>query len=261
MSNISSLAFVHPDAKLHPSVKVGPFAYIENDVEIGEGSIVDSNAVICEHTRIGKNCHIFPQATIGAVPQDLKFQGELTYTIIGDNNNIRECVTIHRGTASKGKTVVGNNNLIMAYCHVAHDVVLHDHIIMSNGVQLAGEVVVEDWAIISGFSLAHQFVHIGQHVMIQGGSHILKDVPPYIMAGKEPLAFYGLNSVGLNRRGFTAEQLATIKEVYKYIYLSHLNVTQAIEAVETNMPASPERDLILNFVKEGASRGIIRSGV
>jgi len=256
-TSISPLAFVHPDAKIADNVQIGPFAYIANDVEIGEGTVIDPNATVCEHTRIGKNCHVFPSAVVGAIPQDLKFQGELTYTYIGDNVVLRECSTVHRGTASKGKTVVGNNNLIMAYCHVAHDCVVGNHIIMSNAVQLAGEVVVEDYAIIGGGSLVHQFTHIGGHVMIQGGSHVNKDVPPFVMAGREPISFFGINSVGLSRRGFKAEQVATIQEVYRYIYLSKLNVSQAVAKIEAEMAASPERDVILDFIKT-SPRGIIR---
>ena len=175
---ISPLANVHANAKIDETAQIGPFVFIDDDVEIGAGTIVDANATICAHTRIGKNCHIFPSAVIGAIPQDLKFHDELTYTIIGDNNVLRECVTIHRGTFSKEKTVIGNNNLIMAYCHVAHDCVLGNNIIMSNMTQLAGEVVVDDCAVIGGGTLAHQFSHIGSYVMIQGGTKVLKDVPP-----------------------------------------------------------------------------------
>lgn len=253
-------AFIHPEAKVHPSVEIGPFAVIERDVEIGEGTTIGANAVICEGTRIGKNCRIFPGAVIGAVPQDLKFQGEKTYVFIGDNTTLREFVTVHRGTASKGKTVVGSHCLIMAYCHVAHDCLLHDHIIMSNSTQLAGEVVVEDWAIIGGGTLVHQFTHIGQHVMIQGGSKINKDVPPFVLAARDPISYCGINSVGLRRRGFSNEQLATIQEVHRMLFNSNLNVSQACAKIEEEMPASPERDLILSFVKE-SPRGIIKGAM
>jgi UDP-N-acetylglucosamine acyltransferase len=207
--------------------------------------------------RIGKNCHIYAGAVIGGDPQDLKFKGEKTYAIIGDNTTIREFVTIHRGTASKGQTVVGNHCLIMAYCHVAHDCLLHDHIIMSNATQLAGEVVVEDWAIIGGGSLVHQFTHIGAHVMIQGGSKVNKDVPPYIIAAREPISYCGINSVGLNRRAFTQEQITAIQNTYRLVYLSGLNVSQAVEQIETSLPPSEERNLILEFIK-GSPRGIVR---
>ena len=249
--------FIHPEAKLHPTVTVGPFTCIHADVEIGEGTIIDSNVTICDGVRIGKNCHIHAGAVVGGDPQDLKYKGEKTYAIIGDNTTIREFVTIHRGTASKGKTVVGNHCLIMAYCHVAHDCLLHDHIIMSNATQLAGEVVVEDWAIIGGGSLVHQFSHIGAHAMIQGGSKVNKDVPPYIIAAREPISYCGINSVGLNRRAFTKEQIVAIQDVYRLLYMSGLNVSQAVEQIENTLPKSPERDLILEFVK-GSPRGIVR---
>jgi UDP-N-acetylglucosamine acyltransferase len=194
---------------------------------------------------------------IGGDPQDLKFKGEKTYAIIGDNTTIREFVTIHRGTASKGKTVVGNNCLIMAYCHVAHDCLLHDHIIMSNCTQLAGEVVVEDWAIIGGGSLVHQFTHIGSHAMIQGGSKVNKDVPPYIIAAREPISYCGINSVGLNRRGFSKEQIAAIQDTYRLLYMSGLNMSQAVEQINATLPEGPERDMIVEFVKS-SPRGVVR---
>lgn len=251
------LAYIHPDAKIASSVVIDPFVYIDKDVEIGEGTHIGSNVTIFEGVRIGKNCNIFPGAVIGAIPQDLKFKGEKTYVIIGDNTNIRECATVHRGTASKGKTVVGNDCLIMAYCHVAHDCLLHDHIIMSNAVQLAGEVVVDDWAILGGGTLVHQFSHIGTHVMIQGGSKVNKDIPPYAIAAREPISYCGINSVGLNRRGFTREQIASIQDTYRLFYMSGLNVTQAIEQIEATVAETPERNTILEFVK-GSPRGVIR---
>jgi len=254
---ISPLAYVHPDAKLHETVEVGPFAFIDKDVEIGEGTVIDPNATVCEHTRIGKRCHVFPSAVVGAVPQDLKFQGELTYTFIGDDTTLRECSTVHRGTASKGKTVVGNGCLIMAYCHVAHDVVVHDHVIMSNATQLAGEVEVDDYAIIGGGTLVHQFSHIGAHVMIQGGSLIHKDVPPYVLAAREPTQFCGINSVGLSRRGFTKEQIDAINQTYKLVFMSKLNMSQAIERVLEEVPQSAERDMIIEFIKN-SPRGVIK---
>ena len=249
--------YIHPEAKLHPSVTVGHFSCIHEDVEIGEGTIIDNNVTIYGGTRIGKNCHIYSGAVIGGDPQDLKYKGEKTYAIIGDNTTIREFATIHRGTASKEKTVVGNHCLIMAYCHVAHDCLLHDHIIMSNATQLAGEVVVDDWAIIGGGSLVHQFSHIGSHVMIQGGSKINKDIPPYVIVAREPISYCGINSVGLNRRNFTQEQITAIQNVYRLVYLSGLNVSQAVEQIENTLPQSAERDLILDFIK-GSPRGIVR---
>lgn len=252
--------YIHPDAKVDPSVQVGPFVFIDKDVEIDAGTVIDANATILEGTRIGKNCHIFPSAVVGAIPQDLKFKGEKTYVFIGDNTTIRECATIHRGTASKGKTVVGSNCLIMAYCHVAHDCLLHDHIIMSNAVQLAGEVEVDDWAIIGGGSLVHQFTHIGSHVMVQGGTKINKDIPPFAIAAREPVSYCGINSVGLNRRNFTKEQIVSIQDTYRILYLSGLNVSQALEQILANVPQSHERDLIIDFIK-ASPRGIVRGGI
>lgn len=255
---ISPLAFVHPEAKIGENVEIAPFVFIDRDVEIGDGCVIDASATICQYTKLGKNCHVFPSAVIGAIPQDLKFHGEVTWTIIGDNNVLREFVTVHRGTFSKGQTVIGNNNLIMAYCHVAHDCVLGNNIIMSNTTQLAGEVVVDDFAIIGGGTLVHQFSHIGSHVMIQGGSRINKDVPPYIIAAREPIAYCGVNSVGLNRRGFTPEQIHTIQEVYRLLYQGGMNTTQALDHIVATMPASAERDLIVNFVK-ASTRGVVRA--
>ena len=255
---ISPLASIHPEAKIGADVEIGPFVFIDKDVEIGDGCIIDSNATICQYTKLGKHCHVFPSAVIGAIPQDLKFHGEVTWTIIGDNCVLREFVTVHRGTFSKGQTVIGNNNLIMAYCHVAHDCVLGSNIIMSNTTQLAGEVVVDDFAIIGGGTLVHQFSHIGSHVMVQGGSRINKDVPPFIIAAREPIAYCGVNSVGLNRRGFTADQIHTIQEVYRLLYQGGMNTTQALDHIEATMPASAERDLIVNFVK-ASTRGVVRA--
>ena len=238
--------------------QISPLAYVSPKAQIGKNVTIDAFAYIDDNVIIGDNCHIFPSAVIGAVPQDLKYHGEETWTIIGDNCVLREYVTVHRGTASKGKTVVGNNNLIMAYCHVAHDCILHNNIIMSNLVQLAGEVEVDDFAIIGGGTLVHQFSHIGGHVMIQGGSKINKDIPPYIIAAREPIAFCGINSVGLNRRGFTPEQIHTIQEIYRLIYNSGLNTTQALNQIEATLPQSPERDMIVNFIKN-SPRGIVKA--
>ena len=253
----NNMNFVHPEAKLDPSVQVGPFVYIDKDVEIGAGTVIDANATILEGTRIGKNCHIFPSAVVGAIPQDLKFKGEKTYAFIGDNTTIRECATVHRGTASKGKTVVGNNCLIMAYCHVAHDCILHDHIIMSNATQLAGEVEVDDWAILGGGTLVHQFSHIGAHVMIQGGTRVNKDIPPFIIAARDPVSYCGINSVGLGRRGFTKEQVTSIQETYRLLYMSGLNVSQALQQITETLPQTPERDMIVEFIK-ASPRGVVR---
>lgn len=251
------LAYIHPDAKIAPTVVIEPFVSIDKNVEIGEGTRIGSNVTIMEGVRIGKNCTIFPGAVIGAIPQDLKFKGEDTLVIIGDDTTIRECVTIHRGTASKGRTVVGNNCLIMAYCHVAHDCVVGNHVIMSNATQLAGEVVIDDYAVIGGGSLIHQFTRIGAHAMLQGGSRVTKDVPPYVKAGRDPLSYAGVNSIGLRRRGFTNEQIRDIQEIYRYIYQMGMNTTHAIERVEAELPTSKERDEIILFVRN-SPRGIIK---
>ena len=258
--NISPLACVSENALIGKDVKIGPFVTIDENVVIGDGTIIDSNAVIHSGARIGNNCHIHSGAVVSDIPQDLKFKGEDSVAIIGDNTSIREFVTIHRGTASKGKTVIGNNCLIMAYCHVAHDCELGNNVIMSNQVQLAGEVVVGDYAVLGGGALVHQFTHIGKHVMLQGGSLVNKDLPPYIMAGRYPISYEGVNSVGLHRRGFTEEQITKIQKVYRVLYLSRLNNTEALAKVIAEIPQSPERDEIVNFVK-ASKRGIVRMGI
>ncbi len=254
------LSYVHPDAKIADSVVIEPFVTIDKNVEIGEGTRIGSNVTILEGARIGKNVTIFPGAVISAIPQDLKFRGEDTTAIIGDNTVIRECVTVNRGTAAKGKTVVGKNCLIMAYCHVAHDCVVGDHVIMSNAVQLAGEVVVDNYAIIGGGALVHQFCHIGPHVMIQGGALINKDIPPYVKAAREPIAYAGINSIGLRRRNFSSEVIREIQEIDRDLYLSGLNHTDAVERIEAELPATAERDEIVMFVRN-SKRGIIRGYV
>ena len=209
------LAYVHPDTKIADNVVIEPFVSIDHDVIIGEGTRIGSSVTILPGTRIGKNCNIFPGAVIGAVPQDLKFKGEYTTVEIGDNNTIREFVTINRGTAAKNRTVVGNNNLIMAYVHIAHDCKVGNYTILGNNTQLAGEVIVDDWAILSGMCGVHQFCHIGSHVMIGGGSLVRKDVPPYIKASREPLSYVGINSIGLRRRKITNEKIRKIQDIYR----------------------------------------------
>jgi len=251
------LAYIHPDAKIAPNVVIDPFVTVDKNVEIGEGTWIGSNVTIMEGARIGKNCKIFPGAVISAVPQDLKFKGENSLAIIGDNTTLREYVTINRGTSAKGKTVVGDNCLLMAYCHVAHDCVVGNNVIMSNATQLAGEVVVEDFAILSGAVLVHQFTHIGKHVMIQGGSRVTKDVPPFVTAGRDPLSYAGINSIGLRRRGYTNEQIRDIQDVYRYLYQSGMNTSHAVERIMAELPATNERDEILLFVKN-SPRGIIK---
>lgn len=254
------LAYVHPAAKIHPSVVIDPFVTIDQNVEIGEGTRIGSNVTILEGARIGRNCTIFPGAVIGAIPQDLKFRGEETYAVIGDNTTLREYVTVNRGTASKGRTVVGNNCLIMAYSHIAHDCCVGNNIIISNATQLAGEVIVDDYAIIGGGTLVHQFCHLGLHIMIQGGALINKDVPPYVKAAREPISYAGINSIGLRRRNFSSDTIREIQDIYRYLYLSGLNVSDAVARIEAELPATPERDEIIMFVRN-SKRGIIKGYV
>ena len=251
------LAQIHPCAKIDESVHIDPFVTIANNVEIGEGTHIGSNVTILEGTRIGKNCKIFPGAVIGAVPQDLKFQGEDTLAIIGDNTTLREFVTVNRGTAAKGKTVIGSNCLIMAYCHIAHDCIVGNNVILSNATQLAGEVQIDDFAILSGGILVHQFTRIGSHVMIQGGSKVNKDIPPYITAGHDPLAYAGINSVGLRRRGYTNEQINAIQDIYRVVYSAGLNISETLERITVELPDTPDRAEIIAFIKD-SKRGIIR---
>ena len=251
------LAYIHPAAKIAPSVVIDPFVTIDANVEIGEGTHISSNVTILEGSRIGKNCNIFPGAVVGAIPQDLKFRGEDTLAVVGDNTTLREFVTVNRGTASKGKTVVGDNCLIMAYSHVAHDCTVRNHLIISNATQLAGEVIVDDYAVIGGGTLVHQFCHLGAHVMIQGGALINKDVPPFVKAAREPISYAGVNSIGLRRRDFSSETIRDIQDIYRYLYLSGLNVTDAVARIEAELPATPERDEIIMFIRN-SKRGIIR---
>ena len=258
--NISPLAVVHPDAQIGEDVIIEPFAVVEKDVVIGDHCHLYPHAVVLNGARIGKNCQIFPGAVVAGIPQDLKFKGEITTAEIGDNTTLRECVTINRGTASKGKTVVGNNCLIMAYSHVAHDCVLHDNIIIGNASQIPGEVEIDDFTIVSGGSLVHQFSRISKHVMIQGGSRIGKDIPPYTLIGRDPIVYCGINIVGLRRRGFTNQQVYLIQDIYRTLYTRGLNNSDALKAIETEYEPSEERDLILNFIK-ASKRGIVRGSI
>lgn len=254
---ISELSIIHPSAKIGENVTIEPFATIGENVEIGDNTIIMSGAKIVKNTKMGKNNKVYHSAVIGGDPQDLKFKGEETYLEIGDNNMFREFVTINRGTASRMKTVIGNNCLIMAYCHVAHDCVLGDNVITSNAVQLAGEVEVDDFAIVSGGVLVHQFTKIGKHVIVQGGALVNKDIPPYIMAARFPISYTGVNSVGLHRRGFTEQQIDEIKSIYRTLFFSDLIVSQAVAKIEAEMTSSEIRNEILKFVKS-SDRGILK---
>jgi UDP-N-acetylglucosamine acyltransferase len=255
---ISNLAFVHPEARLGKDVKVDPFAYIDKNVEIGDGTWVGPNSTILYGARIGKNCKIFPSAVVSGIPQDLKFVGEESTAEIGDNTTVREGVTVNRGTAAVGKTVIGSNCLLMAYAHVGHDCAVGNYCIIGNSSGLAGEVKVDDWAILSGGTLVHQFARIGAHVMIGGGSRVRIDVPPFIKADREPLSYMGLNSVGLTRRGFAKERIDEIHNIYRVLYQSGLNITQALEKVEQDFKPSDDRDYITGFIRK-SERGVIRA--
>lgn len=259
MINIHPLATVHPNAKLGDNVVVDAYAYVAEHVEIGEGTHILPHATVFDYVKIGKNCNVFPGAVVGAVPQDLKFDGEVTYVEIGDRVNIRECATINRGTKASGKgvTKVGSDTLLMSYSHVAHDCSVGNHCILVSYVGIAGETEVADWAILGGGTVAHQFSKVGTHAMVAGGSKISKDVPPYAMVGHEPLSYAGINLVGLRRRGFTADQIQEIKAIYDVIYNSGLNFSDACNKVEKDFPQTTERDTILEFIR-GSKRGIVR---
>lgn len=251
------LAYVHPQAKVANNVVIEPFVNIEKNVIIEEGTWIGSHVTIMEGARIGKNCRIFPGAVIAAIPQDLKFDGEETIVKIGDNTTIREFTTINRGTKASYETVVGNNCLLMAYVHVAHDCSIGDNVILANAATLGGHIRIDDWAIVGGLAAVHQFVQVGAHAMISGGALIRKDVPPFVKAAREPLSYVGVNSIGLRRRGFTNDQINHIQDIYRYIYLKKQNVSQAVNYIEAEIPASPERDEILAFIAR-STRGIMK---
>jgi UDP-N-acetylglucosamine acyltransferase len=255
---ISNLAFIHQEAKIGIDVIIEPFAYIAANVIIGDGTWVGPNSTILDGARIGKKCRIFPSAVISGIPQDLKFRGEDSTAELGDNTTVRECATVNRGTAAVGRTVVGNNCLLMAYSHVGHDCLIGDNVIIGNSTALAGEVDVDDWAILSAGSMVHQFTHIGAHVMVGGGAKVRIDVPPFIKADRDPLSFLGLNSVGLTRRGFEKERIDEIHEIYRAIYQKGMNISQALDYVEEEFKSSPDRDYILEFIRK-SERGIIRA--
>jgi len=251
------LAYIHPDAKIARNVVIEPYSVIHQNVEIDEGTWIGPNVTIFEGARIGNNCKIFPNASIAAVPQDLKYDGEDTRVVIGDNTVIRECVTISRGTKDRWETTIGTSCLLMAYVHIAHDCIIGDNCILANAVQLAGHVLIDDFAIIGGASAVHQFVKVGAHSMISGGSLVRKDVPPFTKAAREPLSYSGINSIGLRRRGFEIEKINEIQEIYRNIYLRGLNNSKALDFLELDMKPSKERDDIINFIRN-SDRGIMK---
>jgi UDP-N-acetylglucosamine acyltransferase len=255
MSN--PLAYIHPDAKIGKKVVIEPFAYIAKNVQVGDGSWIGPSAILLDGARIGKNCQIFPGAVISGVPQDLKFAGEETTVQIGDNTTIREYATINRGTKAKERTQIGENCLIQSYAHVAHDCLLGNYVILGSHAGLAGEVEVGDHAIVSPYSVVHQFVRIGSHSFVQATGKATKDVPPYILAGREPLTYTGINSIGLRRRNFKNETIYEIQEIYRIIYQRGLNISDAITFIEANLPATNERDNIILFIRN-SKRGIVK---
>jgi len=251
------LSYVDAGANIARNVVIEPFVTIEKNVTIGSGTWIGSNVTIMEGATIGENCRIFPGAVISAIPQDLKFGGEKSEVIIGNNTTIRECVTINRGTKETGKTKIGNDCLLMAYSHIAHDCYIGNNCIIVNGVALGGHITIGDWVIIGGLSAIHQFVHIGSHAMISGGALVRKDVPPFVKAAREPLSFVGINSIGLRRRGFKDEKIQEIQNIYRILFQSNRNTTQAIAKIEAELPASPEKDNIISFI-QNSGRGIMK---
>ncbi len=251
------LAYVHPGAKIAKNVVIEPFSTIDNNVVIGEGTWIGSNVTIMDGARIGKNCYIFPGSVISAVPQDLKFDGEDTTAEIGDNTTIRECVTINRATSSRGVTKIGQNCLIMAYSHIAHDCFVGNYCIFSNNSTLAGHISIGDYVILAGMTAVHQFCSIGRHAFVAGGSLVRKDIPPFVKAAREPISYVGINSVGLRRRGFESEKIKEIQNIYRILYQRNYNNSQATQIIEGEMTASPERDEILQFIKD-SQRGIMK---
>ncbi|MEM1321202.1 MAG: acyl-ACP--UDP-N-acetylglucosamine O-acyltransferase [Bacteroidota bacterium] len=248
---------IHPDAKIGKNVEIGSFVTIEADVVIGDGTRIGPNVCVLNGVRIGSNCQIFPGAIVGSVPQDLKFQGEQSLLEIGDNVTIREYCTINRGTRANFRTVIGSNSLIMAYCHIAHDCIIGENCVLANCVNLAGHIEIGPRTVLGGLTAVHQFVRIGDHVMVGGGSLVRKDVPPYVKAAREPLSYAGVNSIGLKRRGFTKEQIHTIQDIYRILYIRGYNTSQAVERIEDTVIDTPERENILSFIR-GADRGIIK---
>lgn len=251
------LAYVHPEAKIAQNVVIEPFVSIHSNVEIEEGTWIGPHVTIMEGARIGKNVKLFPGSVISAIPQDLKYNGEESIVIIKDGAIIREYATINRGTSDRYKTVIGENSLLMAYTHIAHDCYIGKNCVIANAVNIAGHVSVSDYSLIGGLTAVHQFVNVGEFVMVSGGSLVRKDVPPYTKAAREPLSYVGINSIGMRRRGMDPEKIKEIQEIYRHIYLKGYNITQALSIVEAELPATQERDEIISFINS-SERGIMR---
>ncbi len=249
---------IHPDAHIGENVTISPFVTIEEDVIIGDECWIGPNVTIMRGTRIGNGCRIFPGAVLGAIPQDLKFEGEYSTLEIGHHTTIREFCTLNRGTRASGRTVIGDHCLLMAYVHVAHDCVIGDHCILANNVNLAGHITIGDFSVLGGLVAVHQFVHIGRHAMISGGSLVGRDVPPYVKAAREPLSYAGVNRIGLKRRGFSQRDIHTIQDIYRYLFVRNLNLSQAIAAIQAELPDSPFKQEILQFI-DASERGLIKA--
>lgn len=254
---IHPLTYVHPNAKIGKNVRIDPFAVVQEDVEIGDNTWIASNANILSGARIGKDCRIFPGAIISAIPQDLKFNGEASIVEIGNNCTIREYVTINRGTMDKEITKVGDNCLIMAYSHLAHDCIIGNHCVFSNNTTLAGHIEVGDYVVLAGLVAVQQFVRIGSHSFVTGGSLVRKDVPPFVKAAREPLSYMGVNSIGLKRRGYTTEKINQIMDVYRILFVRGYNISKAMNIIEAEIKVTDERDEILKFIRE-SKRGIMK---
>lgn len=250
-------AYIHPDATIGKNVTIDPFTYIAGDVVIGDNTWIGPNVTIMDGARIGQNCKIFPGAVISAIPQDLKFHGEVTTAEIGNNTTIRECVTINRGTVDRNKTVVGNDCLLMAYVHIAHDALIGNNVILANTANIAGHVTIEDHVILEGVVAVQQFIRIGEHSFIAGGSLVRKDVPPFVKAAREPLTYAGINAIGLRRRGYQTATISQIEDIYRHIFVHGTNVSKSIEEIKASIEDSVEKTQILDFI-EGSQKGIIR---
>ncbi len=257
METLNKFCEIDPRASIASNVEIGSFTYIAGDVEIGEGTWIGPNVTIFDGARIGKNCMIHPGAVISGIPQDLKFNGEYSTVEIGANTTVRECVTINRGTIDRDKTIVGENCLLMAYVHLGHDCLLGNNVIISNATQIAGHVEIDDFAIVGGSCAIQQFVHVGAHTYVGGGSLIRKNVPPYIKAAREPLSYAGVNSTGLQRRGFSLEEINQITDIYRLLFVKGYNINTAVSTIENTMPESKFKKEILEFISNSPT-GIIR---
>jgi len=255
--SLHSFSSIHPNAKIGNNVTVDAFTTIHEDVVIGDDTWIGPNVTIMDGARIGKKCKIFPGAVVSAIPQDLKFKGEVTTAEVGDNTTIRECVTLNRGTVDKYKTAIGANCLIMAYAHIGHDCIIGNNVILGNTCQLAGHVLIDDYAIFGGACAVQQFSKIGAHAYIGGGSLVRKDVPPFTKAAREPLSYAGINTVGLRRRGYSNEKIAEIQEIYRFLFLKGHNISKALDLIENELPKTEEREYILEFIRQ-SDRGIMK---